>query len=99
MIEKIRHRGSRRLYEDGDRSGLRPDIAGKAELYLSILDTARTVQELDITGFGLHRLTGDHKGGSVSSYPAITESSSGSKMERPSMWIWWTIIKGGSQCR
>jgi toxin HigB-1 len=62
MIEKIRHRGLRRLYENGDRSGLRPDVAGKAELYLSVLDTARTVQELDITGFGLHRLTGDHKG-------------------------------------
>jgi proteic killer suppression protein len=27
-----------------------------------VLDTAQTVQELDITGFGLHRLTGDRKG-------------------------------------
>ncbi|MBA3614389.1 MAG: type II toxin-antitoxin system RelE/ParE family toxin, partial [Nitrospirales bacterium] len=30
-------------------------------MYLSILDTARTVQELDITGFGFHRLTGNLK--------------------------------------
>ncbi len=62
MIETIKHRGLRRLYEHGDRNGLRSDIARKAELYLSVLDTAQTVRELDITGFGLHRLTGDRKG-------------------------------------
>ena len=62
MIEKIKHRGLKKLYEHGDRSGLRTDIAEKAELYLSVLDTAQTVQELDITGFRLHRLTGDRKG-------------------------------------
>ena len=62
MIEKIKHRGLKNLYEHGDRSGLRTDIAEKAELYLSVLDTAQTVRELDITGFSLHRLTGDRKG-------------------------------------
>ncbi len=62
MIENFRHRGLRKLYEKGDRSRLRTDIAEKAELYLSILDTARMVQELDITGFGFHRLTGNLKG-------------------------------------
>ena len=40
-----------RLNEKGDRSGLRTDIAKKAELYLSILDTASNVEELNITGF------------------------------------------------
>ena len=62
MIESFRHRGLKRLYEKGDRSGLRTDIAEKVELYLSILDTAQTVQELNITGFGFHRLTGNLKG-------------------------------------
>lgn len=76
MIENIKHRGLKRLYEHGDRSGLRTDIAEKAELYLSVLDTVQTVRELDITG-----------------------SSSGLKQERPSMWIWWTIIKGDVTCR
>jgi proteic killer suppression protein len=61
MIENFRHRALKKLYEKGDRSGLRTDIADKAELYLSILDTARTVQELDITGFSFHRLTGNLK--------------------------------------
>lgn len=62
MIENFKHRGLKRLYEKGDRSGLRTDIADKAALYLSILDTARTLQELDIRGFGFHRLTGNLRG-------------------------------------
>lgn len=62
MIENFKHRGLKKLYEKGDRSGLRTDIADKAELYLSILDTAQTVQELEITGFGFHRLTGNLRG-------------------------------------
>ncbi|NKB82820.1 MAG: plasmid maintenance system killer protein [Nitrospirales bacterium] len=62
MIENFKHRGLKRLYDKGDRSGLRTDIAEKAELYLSILDTAETVQELDILGFRFHRLTGNLRG-------------------------------------
>jgi proteic killer suppression protein len=62
MIKNFKHRGLKKLYERDDRSGLRTDIAEKPELYLSILDTAETVQELDIIGFGFHRLTGNLKG-------------------------------------
>ena len=62
MIESFKHRGLKKLYERGDRSGLRTDIAEKAELYLSILDTAETVKELDILGFSVHRLKGNMKG-------------------------------------
>ncbi|MBT3184523.1 MAG: plasmid maintenance system killer protein [Nitrospina sp.] len=62
MIENFRHRGLKRLYEKGDKSRLRPDIADKAELYLSVLDSAEKLEELDITGFNFHRLTGDMRG-------------------------------------
>lgn len=62
MIESFKHKGLRKLYEKGDRSGLRTDIAKKAELYLSILDTASTVEELDIMGFSFHQLTGNLRG-------------------------------------
>lgn len=34
----------------------------KAELYLSVLDSAETLEELDITGFGLHPLKGNMRG-------------------------------------
>lgn len=62
MIESFKHKGLRKLYEKGDRSGLRTDIAMKAELYFSILDTARTMKELDITGFSFHTLRGNLRG-------------------------------------
>ena len=62
MIESFKHKGLKKLYEKGDRSGLRTDIADKAELYLSILDTAQSLEKLDCKGFALHRLTGNMKG-------------------------------------
>lgn len=62
MIENFRHRGLKRLFAKGDKTRLRPDIAGKAELYLTVLDSAETLEELDITGFGLHPLTGNMRG-------------------------------------
>lgn len=62
MIESIRLRGLKRLYERGDKSRLRRDIADKAELYLSVLDSAEKLEELDITGFGFHPLTGNMRG-------------------------------------
>jgi proteic killer suppression protein len=62
MIRNIKHKGLKRLYEQGDQSRLRPDIAGKAEIFLSVLDEAETIEECDILGFGLHPLTGDWKG-------------------------------------
>ncbi len=62
MIEHIKHRGLRRLYERGDKSRLRPDIADKAERFLTFLDQALTVEELDLPGYGLHALTGNLRG-------------------------------------
>ncbi len=41
---------------------MRTDITDKAELYFTILDRSQAVQELDIRGFGFHRLTGNLKG-------------------------------------
>ena len=62
MIENIRHRGLKRLYQLGDKSRLRPDIAGKAERFLSMLDEATTLQDIDLPRYGLHALTGDKRG-------------------------------------
>ena len=62
MIGNFRHRGLKRLYERGDKSRLRPDIANKAELFLSVLDSAEKLEELDITGFSFHPLTGNLRG-------------------------------------
>lgn len=62
MIESIKHKGLRRLFEDDDRSGVRPDLAGKLCLILATLDVAQTVEAMQRPDFRLHLLKGDLKG-------------------------------------
>jgi proteic killer suppression protein len=62
VIESFRHRGLKRLYEKGDRSGLPAARIEKIENILSLLDAASAPQDLDIPGFRLHPLKGELKG-------------------------------------
>jgi toxin HigB-1 len=62
MIRSFKRRGLKRLYERGDRSGIRPDLLETVERILTVLDAASTPQALDIPGYRLHRLKGDLKG-------------------------------------
>ena len=62
MIRSFKHRGLKRLYERGDRSGIRPDLLDPVERILTALDAAATPQALDLPGFRLHPLKGDMKG-------------------------------------
>jgi len=62
MIRGFRHRGLKRLYERGDRSGIRPDLVETVERILTVLDSATTPQGLDVPHFHLHPLKGDLKG-------------------------------------
>ena len=62
MIEGFRHRGLKRFYEKGDRSGLRADMVEKIENILTILGAATGPEGLDLPGLRLHQLKGDLKG-------------------------------------
>ena len=62
MIRSLKHRGLKRLYELGDRRGIRPDLLGTVERIVTILDAATTPQALDLPGYRLHALKGDRKG-------------------------------------
>jgi toxin HigB-1 len=62
MIESFRHKGLKRLFENGDRSKIRPDLADKVERILARLDAVGVVEDMNVAGFGLHALTGDYKG-------------------------------------
>ena len=62
MIRSIKHRGLRRLYERGDRSGIRPDLAPTVERILSALDNATAPQALNVPRYRLHLLKGDLEG-------------------------------------
>ena len=62
MIKSFRHKGLRRFFETGSRSGIQAKHAGRLRLRLAALDTAQGVDDMDIPGYRLHRLKGRSKG-------------------------------------
>jgi proteic killer suppression protein len=62
MIQTFRHKGLRRFYESGSTSGIHAAHATRLRMQLSALDTAQTIQDMDIPGFRLHPLKGKLKG-------------------------------------
>jgi toxin HigB-1 len=58
----IRHRGLRRLYHQGDTSGVRADQIIRIEDVLAHLDAATGVRDLNLPGYGVHPLKGRLKG-------------------------------------
>jgi proteic killer suppression protein len=62
MIRSFKHRGLKRLYERGDRSGIRPDLLDTVEDILARLDEADAPQALNLPGYRLHPLKGDLSG-------------------------------------
>jgi proteic killer suppression protein len=62
VILTFRHRGLKRLYEKGDRSGIRSDLLETVENILAILDQASVPQALNLPRYRLHRLKGARQG-------------------------------------
>jgi len=62
VIRSFKHRGLKRLYEQDDGSGIRPDLLETVERILTILDNASTPQALGVPRYHLHPLKGDLKG-------------------------------------
>lgn len=62
MIRNFRHKGLKRLFEDGDRKGIRPDLLERIENILFVLNRAKTPDDMNLPGFRLHPLKGDLKG-------------------------------------
>lgn len=62
MIETIKHKGLRRLYEKNDRSGIRADLVEKVQRILSSLEAAGDPADLALPSFRFHSLTGDRRG-------------------------------------
>jgi proteic killer suppression protein len=62
VIETIKHKGLRRLYEKNDRSGIRPDLVAKVQKILSALEAANGPEDMVLPMFGFHQLTGDRRG-------------------------------------
>jgi toxin HigB-1 len=62
MIQKFKHRGLKRLFESGITSGVDPQQAARIRKILALLETAETLEDMDLPGLGLHPLKGNRKG-------------------------------------
>ena len=62
MIQSFLHKGLKRFYETGSKSGIQPQHAKRLTMQLAAFDTAVTIDDIDIPGFKLHVLKGKEKG-------------------------------------
>lgn len=58
MILSFRHKGLRRFYETGHAAGIQAAHAARLRMVLAALDTALTIEDMDLPGFRLHALKG-----------------------------------------
>jgi len=62
MIQGFKHKGLRRLFENGETKGVRQDHVEKLENILAVLNRAGQPEDMNLLGFRLHALKGDLKG-------------------------------------
>lgn len=62
MIGSIRHKGLKRLYEDGDNRGIGANMRQRVAEILTVLDAVESIEEADIPGYRLHPLAGNRQG-------------------------------------
>ena len=62
MIKNFRHDGLQSFFETGSKAGIRPEHAPRLKRILGILDAATLVEQMNIPGFKLHKLTGNLNG-------------------------------------
>ena len=62
MIRPGRHKGLAKFYEAGNKAGIQPLHAKRLRMQLTALDTAASIDDIDIPGFRLHQLKGSEKG-------------------------------------
>lgn len=61
MIKSFKHKGLKKIFEQGDCSGIHVKHQNKIRLQLAALDTANVVNDMDLPGYGLHQLKGQRK--------------------------------------
>jgi toxin HigB-1 len=62
MLQSFRHKGLRKFFESGSAAGIQPHHANRLRILLVALDTAQSIDDMDVPGFRLHRLKGAGRG-------------------------------------
>jgi toxin HigB-1 len=61
MIKSFRHKGLKKFYETGSTSGIQANHANRLRMQLIALETAQSIDDINIPGFRLHPLRGQLK--------------------------------------
>jgi proteic killer suppression protein len=62
MIKSFRHSGIEKFFATGSKAGIQPSHAAKLSVQLFQLNRAKSANDMDAPGWGLHSLRGDLKG-------------------------------------
>ncbi len=62
MIRKFRHKGLRDLFESGKTKGVNQQHVTRLRQITALLETAETLEDMDLPGLRLHELKGQRKG-------------------------------------
>jgi toxin HigB-1 len=62
VIRSFKHKGLKRLFEDGETKGVAADHIQKIENILAVLNRAQGSEDMSLPGFALHQLKGELKG-------------------------------------
>jgi proteic killer suppression protein len=62
MIKSFKHKGLEKFHTSGSTKGIQANHAKKLRMQLAALDTAQSLDDMDIPGYRLHQLTGDKRG-------------------------------------
>ena len=62
MIQAFRHKGLRQCFESGSAAGIQPRHAKRLRMLLVALDTAQSIEDMNVSGFRLHPLRGTERG-------------------------------------
>lgn len=62
MIKSFRHKGLRRFYETGGTAGIQASHAKRLRLQLAALDSAQSIEDMNVPGYALLLLKGELRG-------------------------------------
>ena len=61
MIKSFKHKGLKKFYETGNKAGIKISHNKKLRIQLTALNTATSIEDMDLPGFRLHPLKGNRK--------------------------------------
>lgn len=59
MIKSFKHKGLKKFFETGTKEGIIPEHAGKLARILDRLDASIRVDDMNLSGYKLHKLKGN----------------------------------------